>query len=253
MDNNNKHSHVSIIKQLTQNKQHFAQLHDIGFINGNVSSYILKYPQLTPHWFKILLLADVIARDVEKQYEWYFWMDTDAIFTNYTYNFRTLLSDNHNLIFSDVNNGVFFIRNCEWSKSFLYAAFDEWPAYYSQKNGAGFDNSAFYQLWILPKWSNLCYSYSAENCTKLASYISLRANEQAWYPGHPILHMANGLMDFKWSAAEHCVQSEHECLEFINNVVCTFFNVTPYLNLQHASHRSYLELATAARMTNLVH
>ena len=83
----------------------------------------------TSHYYKIVTLLDLLKDDlIERQYDWYYWVDGDAIFTNFSINIHDFLPSSlhhshYNLIVAATNSGVFLIRNCQWSYDFLWSVF----------------------------------------------------------------------------------------------------------------------------------
>ena len=71
---------------------------------------------------KLLALEGSLASDVD----WVMWVDCDAFFMNWEVHPQSVLAstpNSANLVISEdanmLNSGVFFLRNCEWSRNFL--------------------------------------------------------------------------------------------------------------------------------------
>lgn len=79
---------------------------------------------LAIQWQKVLLLKEVMEEYPE--YDWYMFLDMDAIFVNLADRIENYCDDDYNIIFgrdeaahSVVNTGVILVKNTEWSKKFL--------------------------------------------------------------------------------------------------------------------------------------
>lgn len=72
------------------------------------------------YWSKIILALQTLENP---SYKWVVWLDADTIVMNQDIRLEDLLDENVNLIigydWNGVNSGVFFIKNCDWSKEFL--------------------------------------------------------------------------------------------------------------------------------------
>jgi hypothetical protein len=79
---------------------------------------------LAIQWQKVLLLKNMM--ETRGDYDWYIFLDMDAIFVNPSERIETYCDDNYNLILgkdpaahSIANTGVILVKNTEWSKKFL--------------------------------------------------------------------------------------------------------------------------------------
>mmetsp|Transcript_38516 Transcript_38516/g.62408 ORF Transcript_38516/g.62408 Transcript_38516/m.62408 type:complete len:309 (-) Transcript_38516:133-1059(-) len=112
-----------------KNKYDFALLHDgydVYVGSDNVDS------KLTGPWNKIALLQQVIGHT---SYEWYLWIDSDALFVNMTFSIPfssgsyagkdIILWGNYTATYDighpvrGLNSGVMLLRGSSWTKSFL--------------------------------------------------------------------------------------------------------------------------------------
>lgn len=86
-------------------------------------------------WSKILLALQTMETP---SYRWIVWLDADTLIMNQDIRLEDIINEKANLIigkdWNGINSGVFFIRNCDWSKRFLksvYARTDcidlKWP------------------------------------------------------------------------------------------------------------------------------
>ncbi|KAI2864956.1 CAZyme family GT34 [Aspergillus niger] len=94
---------------------------------------VLRKPILGGFWSKPAILLSTIIEELEKpddeRVEWLFWFDGDTVLMNPNMPLEVFLPppqfpDTHLLIAKDwngMNNGVFFIRVCQWSAEFLSA------------------------------------------------------------------------------------------------------------------------------------
>lgn len=96
------------------------------------------------HWSKVIALSNHL-----EEYDWLFWLDSDALIMNTDIRLESLIDDQFDLIIARdcngyVNTGSFLIKNSPWSKEFLVQWYDE-----KYKNGFGRfqDNGAFIDLY----------------------------------------------------------------------------------------------------------
>ena len=86
-----------------------------------------------PSWSKI-----VAVQKAMEDTRWIFWIDADAMVMNITIPLTRFVDTEKDVIVcrdrgGNLNMGVFFMRNCEWSKEFLRQVWD-----YRDKNGTVF-------------------------------------------------------------------------------------------------------------------
>lgn len=111
-----------------KNKLDYARLHDIEIF------YNMAHldQEMAGFWAKLPLLRKLMLTNPEV--EWIWWMDSDALFTDMSFEVPLEKYENHNLVlhgFDDkvyrqklwtgLNTGSFFIRNCQWSLDLLDA------------------------------------------------------------------------------------------------------------------------------------
>ncbi|KAJ3681961.1 hypothetical protein LUZ60_014534 [Juncus effusus] len=112
-----------------KNKIDYCRLHNIEMVY-NIAQFDT---QLTGYWTKLPLIRRLMIAHPE--FEWLWWMDSDAFFTDMEFNIPIDRYSNHNLVihgYEDllfkekswiaINTGSFLLRNCQWSLDLL----DEW-------------------------------------------------------------------------------------------------------------------------------
>ncbi|KAG0626402.1 hypothetical protein M758_2G123000 [Ceratodon purpureus] len=116
-----------LVKSL-KNKVDYTRLHDIelfysmAVVDSQMSSFWVKHPMIR----KMML--------THPEAEWIWWMDSDAMFTDMTFEIPFHKYEDHNMIihgFEDllfeknswvgINAGSFLMRNCQWSLDMLDA------------------------------------------------------------------------------------------------------------------------------------
>jgi len=120
--------HLKFLK----NRIDYARLHGLEFFY-NVATF---QKEMNSFWAKLPLLRKLMLTHPEV--EWLWWMDSDAIFTDMTFEmpmkkyanknlvvhgFQKLLFEEHRWL--GLNTGSFLIRNCQWSLDLL----DEWAPF----------------------------------------------------------------------------------------------------------------------------
>jgi xyloglucan 6-xylosyltransferase len=116
--------HLKFLK----NRVDYARLHGLEFFY-NMATF---EKEMTSFWAKLPLLRKVMLNHPDV--EWLWWMDSDAIFTDMTFempmekyeNMNLVVHGFHNLLFEQrrwigLNTGSFLIRNCQWSLDLLDA------------------------------------------------------------------------------------------------------------------------------------
>lgn len=90
----------------------------------------------SPQWSKIKAVYNTLERT---NTDWVFWCDADTLFMDFERRLETFIDEDYNLIYcSDlsktlwVNSGVFFAKNCDWTKEFLLKIYND-NNYYVQK------------------------------------------------------------------------------------------------------------------------
>ncbi|KAG0563193.1 hypothetical protein KC19_8G010500 [Ceratodon purpureus] len=115
-----------------KNRIDYARLHGMEFFY-NVATF---QKEMNSFWAKLPLLRNLMLNHPET--EWIWWMDSDAIFTDMTFEvdleryvgknivihgFNDLLFEQHKWL--GLNTGSFLLRNCQWSLDLL----DAWAPY----------------------------------------------------------------------------------------------------------------------------
>ena len=82
-------------------------------------------------WQKIFLFDELLNDSKYEDTEWFFWIDTDAIFMNYNTKLESLVDDwSFFSVCRDcngINVGTFFIKNCDRSREFIRDLIDDGP------------------------------------------------------------------------------------------------------------------------------
>lgn len=78
-------------------------------------------------WNKIILLERLMHE--YKEYDWLFYIDSDAIFNNHNIRLENIIEKykNYNLVMADdkpmggklINSGTILVKNCDWSRTFF--------------------------------------------------------------------------------------------------------------------------------------
>jgi hypothetical protein len=109
------------------------------------------------------------------------WVDADVIFTNNSCTFYEFLSFRHNVIFpGDFNSGVFLIRNCVWSLTFLENWFSL-RSIYEKSNGH--ENTALGKLLFDDDWNRFIYATGLNSFGLINAYASAVPRLASWKPG----------------------------------------------------------------------
>jgi hypothetical protein len=111
-----------------KNKMDYCRLHDIQIYYNldNIDD------DMTLWWVKVFLTHMLMRKHPEV--DWIWWMDSDAIFTDMSFQLPLEKYANYNMVLHGwddalyvkrswlaLNAGVFLIRNCQWSLDLLYA------------------------------------------------------------------------------------------------------------------------------------
>ncbi|KAL3692969.1 hypothetical protein R1sor_006620 [Riccia sorocarpa] len=121
-----------------KNKIDYCRIHDVDIYYNMV----LFQPELDDVWIKLPLVRKLMLAHPEA--EWIWWMDSDALFTDMTFELPLERYENYNMIihgwehkvfeekdWCGLNAGVFLVRNSQWTLDFL----DLW-ARLGEKRGA---------------------------------------------------------------------------------------------------------------------
>ncbi|KAI5063975.1 hypothetical protein GOP47_0020645 [Adiantum capillus-veneris] len=204
-----------------KNKMDYCRLHGIEIF------YNMAHldAEMSGFWAKLPLLRQLMLTHPEV--EWFWWMDSDAVFTDMAFELPIEKYDNYNMVLHGwndmvykkknwigLNTGSFLIRNCQWSLDML----DAWAPMGPKgmvRNEAGKllskslsgrppfeadDQSAFIYLLIneREKWGEKVY---LENSFYLHGYwkIIVEQYEEMMEKNH------NGIGDERWPFVTHFV------------------------------------------------
>jgi hypothetical protein len=123
----NKRGDEMLLKAI-KNKMDYCRLHDIQ-IYYNMDKID---DDMTLWWVKVFLTHMLMRKHPEV--DWIWWMDSDAIFTDMSFQLPLEKYANYNMVMHGwddavyekrswlaLNAGVFLLRNCQWSLDLLYA------------------------------------------------------------------------------------------------------------------------------------
>ena len=132
---------IKEIGELTHdNKLEYCNAHGYKFFEITSKSQLdlsksVSVPRFLPNfniavgWSKIKLLIDILKQN--KDIDWFFWIDADAIIMNPDIKLESLISDKAFFIVgrdcNGINVGTFFIRNCDRSIKFLEEIWQHGP------------------------------------------------------------------------------------------------------------------------------
>lgn len=123
------------------NKQAYAKKHgyDVYTYTENLDK------NRKPYWSKIIALRKHLA-----DYDWLFWLDSDALIMNDSIKLEAMIDDTFDFIttrdcLKGMNSGQFLIKNCEWSHAFLKLWYD--PKYENSQIQPGYDNGALIEIY----------------------------------------------------------------------------------------------------------
>jgi hypothetical protein len=91
------------------NRVAYCERHGIDFIRYRFGQ--LEPPGRQPNWGKIQGLLKHLP-----DYDWIFYLDTDAIITNMSIDIRSMIDDRYG---GHLSTGALFVKNCPWSYTFL--------------------------------------------------------------------------------------------------------------------------------------
>lgn len=154
------------------NKRAYCELHGYDFV-CQTNKIDTGRP---PSWQKLLLLQNVLSDG-----NWAFWIDADAIFTNFDIKLESLIQEAGSADFfiakdrNGINAGVFGIRDCEWSSDFIRRCWEQ-EQFIDHR---WWEQAAMMHLFQQPE-DNAHVCVFAKR--KINSYIS------EWQPGDFIIH-----------------------------------------------------------------
>lgn len=104
------------------NKREYCEKHGYHFIN---CKKILDEKRKIA-WSKVLFTQNLMEHD---DYKWIMWIDADTLIMDMNKKIEDIIDENYDLIIgnegTEICSGVYFIRNCKWSKKFLEDVYDE--------------------------------------------------------------------------------------------------------------------------------
>lgn len=155
-------------------------------------------------WSKIKAVSNLL---VDSRYDWVVWIDDDIYITNPNIRLEYFIkkcSPQTNCILSshkefnqqyiDVNSGLFFIKNTQWSKDFLQHVWDIGNYRYNQATGSFWEQSAISELLGTPEYKDsVCIAKLPART--IQSFITLvRKGDMGdygqWQPGDFAAHLA---------------------------------------------------------------
>lgn len=124
----------------TQNKHDYCEKYSYKLFEFTSRSELdlskkVSQPRFLPNliigigWSKIKLLIDLLENN--KDIDWFFWIDADALFMNFNIKLEDFISDKAFFIVgrdcNGINVGTFFIKNCQKSIEFLKDIWNNGP------------------------------------------------------------------------------------------------------------------------------
>ncbi|MEL6201193.1 MAG: DUF6625 family protein [Pseudomonadota bacterium] len=117
-------SHLADMAEITvPNMQRYADRHGM-----ELRAYDNRYVDRRPHWLKVQLARELLEED----FDFIFWVDTDAIFVDLETSIKDEIEDDKDLYFcvenqailgthsrTRINSGVFVLRNTQLTRDFL--------------------------------------------------------------------------------------------------------------------------------------
>jgi len=108
------------VKLGIENNRYYCQQHGYDFIFSDQSEDTSRHI----YWSKIALVLKTLQKPT---YKWVVWIDADALIMNHGIPLEDLIDEKYNFIISrdssGINSGVFFIKNCDWSRDFLKSVY----------------------------------------------------------------------------------------------------------------------------------
>ena len=130
----------SIGKWAHLNKASYAQKHGYDFFLYTES----LDPTRLGYWHKIIAIKNHL-----KDYDWIFWLDSDALIINFDIRLENLIDEEFDFITTRdnsnpdcINSGQFLIKNCDWSFNLL----NSWYSLNYIQVQPGYDNGALKTL-----------------------------------------------------------------------------------------------------------
>lgn len=109
------------VKLGIENKRLYCKQHGYDFIYSEES----QDPSRHIYWSKIRLVSKALENPA---YKWVVWMDADTLIMNLGTPLEDFIDDKVNFIitkdWNGINAGVFFVKNCDWSRTFLTGVYN---------------------------------------------------------------------------------------------------------------------------------
>ena len=169
-----------------------------------------NFNQSQLHFDKFTHILDIM--NTRQDIDWIWWLDNDAIITNFDIKLETLVDSDYHIIMStdiaSLNNGSFFVRNSiqgrEWvefilSKKAEYKDNTKWP---DQQPVIDFYPKFQHLFKILPQNAINSYDYSIYN----VEGVDLLGNEGQWRVGDLVLHWPALSNDLRLQLFKHYEQ-----------------------------------------------
>ena len=153
-----------------QNKQRYARKHGYDFVFKR-GLYETKFEERHPSWHSVKLILEILETT---NIDWVFWSDVDALVMDATKKLDTFIKTDYDIIIPTQGQGEYcgikttnclccghyFIKNTDWSKTFLkklwrwpvgdyekYKKYGYWEQcgmnYFHKKNEMNFDNHVY--------------------------------------------------------------------------------------------------------------
>ena len=132
--------HASLAAITAQNKRDYCEKHGYKYIEitsqqeldmtkGNIPCVSMHSQSIAVGWSKIKVMEKLLKENPDV--EWFFWIDTDALFMDFNQKLEDKVDDGSFFIVgrdcNGVNVGTFFIKNCEKSLRFLNEIWETGP------------------------------------------------------------------------------------------------------------------------------
>jgi len=175
-----------------QSKEEYCKIHGYDFY--------LKDKDFDKSWTPRSERINILINNIDN-YDWIWYLDTDAMIMNQTIKIDYLIDDNYDVILSrtpneqliDINDGSMLIKRSEWSKNFLNHINDivkksshSWPC----------------QQAIID-YVNITHPEEAKKHIKIVPLRFFNSYYHQWYPkqnfqiGDPVLHAAGSSNDYR--------------------------------------------------------
>jgi hypothetical protein len=179
-------SYIDLVSEAIQNKRDYCARQGYDFI---YLEHSMDKSRPVP-WTKILLVENVL---LSNKYDWVFWSDADAIFTNFNIRLENFLDNNYDFIvskdFNNINTGNFFMKRSRNSFRLLRSI-------YSQKqyiNHPWWENEATIFLYATnPKIQSITKIIDQRLINSYSPKVLGSGIEPwHWQPGDFIIHFAS--------------------------------------------------------------